>query len=292
MQRAERAEKNVSNATASAALQAESQGASRRSQRNNSSGDTSQRTIRSFRPLPSGRAVVGALLVTLAALGAFVLTGREVEDLREPYFVAASNLAPGHVLTPDDVLPQLLDLPRELAASSLHQDAETDLVGAVVLGPVGAGELLQRAGLTPPGIDGQDTSAVEFSFTLPEGRAPRSLRAGEHVAMLSTTGRDENAITRVVVNDAVVTDFTFDDEGFGSTGDVVITLSISGSDDVLQAVNAAQATDVTVLRIPANGLLVLPSTSAIDAPSTGDTGDTEETEETEDAENAGDADAS
>lgn len=275
MQRAERAEKKASKESGGISPPKDSRQESPRTRTENTSGDNGQRTIRPFRPLPSGRAVVGALLITTAALGAFVLTGRDVEDVRVPYFVAALDLAPGHVLAADDLLPQLLDLPPALAESSVNQEAEIDLVGAVVLGPVGAGELIQRSGLTPPGISGQETSAVEFSFTLPKGRAPRSLRPGEHVAMLSTTGRDENAITKVVVTNAVVTDFTFDDEGFGSTGDVVVTLAISGSDDVLQAVNAAQATDVTVLRIPADGTLVLPSSSAETASEPSDTRDTE-----------------
>lgn len=220
-----------------------------------------QRTIRPFRPLPSGRAVVGGLLVVLAAVGAFVVTGQEVEDKRLPYFVAASELPPGHVIGPADVRPELLDLPPALAQTSVSQSAQEDLIGAVVLGPLGAGELIQRAALTPPGAAGQSNSAVEFSFILPEGRTPRSLRPGEHVAMLSTTGRDDNAVTTVVVADAIVTDFVVDDEGFASSGDVVVTLAIEDADDVLEAVNAAQATDVTVLRIPADGTLVLPESN-------------------------------
>lgn len=224
-----------------------------------------QRTIRPFRPLPSGRAVVGGLLVVLAALGAFVVTGREVEDKRLPYLVAAAELPPGHVIGPTDVRPELLDLPPALAQTSVHQSAQEDLIGAVVLGPLGAGELIQRSALTPPGAAGQSNSAVEFSFILPEGRTPRSLRPGEHVAMLSTTGRDDNAVTTVVVADAIVTDFVVDDEGFASSGDVVVTLAIEDADDVLEAVNAAQATDVTVLRIPADGTLELPESNLASA---------------------------
>ncbi len=234
---------------------------------NRSAGATNQRIIRPFKPLPSGRAVVGGLLVTLAALGAFVVTSRDVEDLRVPYFVAAADLPPGHVLTSDDVRTELIDLPPTLAASSVAQTPGTsiladEVVGSVLLGPLGAGGLLQRSALTPPGVQGQDASAVEFSFTLANGRTPRSLRPGEHVAMLSTTGRDNDAVTIVVVDDAIVTDFVIDNEGFSSNGDVIVTLSISSSDDVLSAVNASRATDVTILRIPADGNLVLPETSA------------------------------
>ncbi len=227
---------------------------------------TGRRSIGRHRPLPSGRAVVGGLLIALAAVGGFVLSGQDAVDVRVGYMVAASDLPPGHVLEATDVRTELLDLPAELAAAATTAESQLDLIGAVVLGPVGSGELLQRQALTPPGVPGQASTAVEFSFSIDESSVPRSLRPGEHIAMLSTTGRDNAAVTEVIVADAVVTDVEMDDDGFGATGDVTVTIAIGDSEDVLSAVNAAQATEITILRIPADGTLVLPASTALPEP--------------------------
>ncbi len=205
--------------------------------------------------------MVGALLITLAAVGAYVLSGQNEIDNRIAYLVASSDLAPGQMLRAEDISTSLVELPPGLADSSFT-DA-TAVVGAVALGPIGEGELLQTTAMTPPQLSLDREQPIEFSFALPNQGAPRSLRPGEHVAMLSTTGRNSDAVTTVVVGDAVVTDVVHDDESFASSGDMIITLAIADSTEVLAAANAAQATDVTILRLPADGSVVLPPSSAL-----------------------------
>lgn len=226
--------------------------------------ERAQATIRPFRSLPSGRAVVGALLIAIAAVGAFVLAGQNEVDRRVAYLVASEDLAPGQQLEADDIETQLIELPPALAAAAFTNPDE--LVGAAALGPVGAGEVFWQTGLTPPtlGADGTATPTVEFSFAVARERSPRSLRSGEHIALLSTIGRDDKAVTTVVVANALVTDVELDNESFASAGDVTITISMVDTDAVLAAVNAAQATDVTIIRIPADGSLALPKSSNID----------------------------
>jgi hypothetical protein len=190
-----------------------------------------------------------------------VLAGRNEVDRRLPYLVAVHQIAPGHHLVEEDLETLLIDLPAELAEAAFTNPNE--LVGAAVLGPIGAGELFWQTGITPPALGGGEPAltAVEFSFAVESQRAPRTLRPGEHIAMLSTTGRDDTAETTVVVADAVVTDVETNSESFASAGDVTITISLADTGVVLAAVNAAQATDVTIIRIPGDGSLSLPNSA-------------------------------
>ncbi len=204
---------------------------------------------------------MGGLLVTLAAVGTFVVAGRGGEDPRRPQVVAAAALAPGHVLEATDLTTILVDLPPALADASFT--SPDPLIGATVLGPVGAGELLQTAAITPAGE--ADARTIEFSFAVPNHLAPRSLRPGEHIALLSTTGRDADAVTVVVVPDAVVTDVEVDDQNFASNGDVIVTVAIAEPAEVLAAANATQATDITVLRLPADGSVTFPTEPTVEA---------------------------
>ena len=101
-------------------------------------------------PLPGGRAVVGGLLVTLAAVGVFVSWAAAGEDVTRPVVVAAADIRPGEVIGADDVEVRSLELPAALADGA-YADPQP-LVGAVAVAPLAEGELVQRSAVAERGV--------------------------------------------------------------------------------------------------------------------------------------------
>src|SRR5581483_7181914 len=110
------------------------------------------RSVRRRRPLPGGRAVVGALLVTVAAMGTYVAASGANADPRHPYLVARADLPLGHRITRGDLAAGRMQLPAYLSRGHAFSPAEARrVIGAVTLGPIARGELIQAATLSPPG---------------------------------------------------------------------------------------------------------------------------------------------
>ena len=80
--------------------------------------------------------------------------------------VARRDLDPGERLTADDVEVRAVDAAADVAGRSFP-DAD-QLVGAVTLGPVAAGELVQEGSVR---LSAADTSGPEFSFPVDRERA-------------------------------------------------------------------------------------------------------------------------
>ena len=128
------------------------------------------RTVRRRRGLPDRRAVVGALLVTTAAVGLFSAAGRAGTHRRHPYVVARRDLPPGAVFTAGDLVRRPMDLPPSVAARAF--DDPSVLVGATLVDqPVeGAHGDAQAAG-GGPGAQPADVVGGHGGARLPpEGR--------------------------------------------------------------------------------------------------------------------------
>ncbi|MEO6121310.1 MAG: SAF domain-containing protein, partial [Acidimicrobiales bacterium] len=87
--------------------------------------------------------MVGGLLVALSAVGIFAGYLSATADDTRLYAVATSDLAIGHRITGADLTQVRLELPPAL--QRLAYTRPRALEGAVVLGPVGRGELLQSS---------------------------------------------------------------------------------------------------------------------------------------------------
>ncbi len=98
-----------------------------------STGSDRPRIVRRQR-LPSGRAVTGALLVVLAALGAFVAATSGDDDQGVEYLVAARDLTIGERLSASDLEWHRLSL-TEPVARQAFTDSDT-LLDAVLLSAV------------------------------------------------------------------------------------------------------------------------------------------------------------
>ena len=161
----------------------------------------------SRRNLPTGRALVGGLLVTMAAVVVFaayaganerpstVGRGRPTRPRPRRSGSAPTTSRSGRSRCP----------PRSPTAS--FSDASA-LIGAVTLGPVGAGELVQEGAvrLDPTARrDRAEAAGPEFSFPVDRERAlAGDVRPGEEVDLLATFGSGSDATTEVLARGARV----------------------------------------------------------------------------------------
>jgi hypothetical protein len=199
------------------------------------------RVVRRRPGLPTGRAVVGGLLVALAAVGTFAAatTGG---DGREPVVVAARALAPGEVVGPGDLTTARFALPDGTEGFA----DPASLVGAVLVGPLDAGDLVQRADVVAaPG----EAGGAEVSVSVPEARAlGGAIARGERVDIVATTGSGADACTARVAAGALVVRVDTGTDGLGAVDAVVLRLAVPTADDALALAHAAQAGDLTVVR--------------------------------------------
>lgn len=193
--------------------------------------------VRRRRPLPNGRAVAGALLVVLAAVGTFGAYLRSSAPPTTTWLVAAAGLRPGQVLTAADVagLQEVaIDLPPAQAERTYAAGSAEALVGAVVLAPVRPGDLLLRSAAA---VAGTVDAGVSLSFAIaPERALGGVLGPGERLDVLATV--DDR--TGVVARDVRVAAVDGADGGLGGTA-LVVTLLV---DDLATAQQLLHAADV------------------------------------------------
>lgn len=202
--------------------------------------------------LPSGRAVVGALLVTLAVVGLFASYRRSQDDTGSPYVIVASTVPAGAVITDADLAIRALDL-GELAGRTFTTKAA--VVGSVAVQTLVPGQLLQEANVLPasPGTDPEADSGsagFEISFSLDRSRAlDGRLVPGEVVDVLATINTSGQSCTTVVAPKArVVRIGRGDGEVLTNRTDFSVTLAIDDADSVLGVAYAVDESDVTIVR--------------------------------------------
>lgn len=203
------------------------------------------------RGLPTGRAVLGGLLVTLAAVGLFVAYRQTVGEPDTNYVVVDQSVAAGARITAGDLRTEAIDLPDDIATTAFTSvDA---VVGAVAVTPLGAGELLSQNNAMPlaTGEDADDPPWREVSFTVPVDKAvDGQIRAGEVVDLAATYVTQGEAETVVVFRSAQVLRVSeaSSDVLTGGSG-LTLTVALIDPADVLATINAVDdASAVTVIR--------------------------------------------
>ena len=189
---------------------------------------------------PPARALVGGLLVALAAVGGFVLATPSDGPVTE-YVVVAHAIEPGERIEAGDLALSAIDLPPEIADLAFA-DPRT-LIGAVSLGPMAAGQLMQTGGVAEARL-----SPFEVSLALEGDRAlDGRLAAGEHVAVLATYGSGPEAETLTVASSALVERIS-KPTGLAVGSADVVTLGLAAETDAQAVVHAARAGELTLVR--------------------------------------------
>lgn len=197
------------------------------------------------RALPGGRAVVGGFLVALAAVGIFAAYSGATGDDRQRYLVAGRDLPLGHRLERADLAFSPMELPPALRARTYREPA--GIVGAVVIGPLARGELIQASDvLIRPG----GSPEREISFPIESARAvDGQLKPGEFVDVLASYGSGTDGYTVAVMRGARVVDRSEPRTNLGDGADEVITLAIPNRSDALAVAHAVNAGSVTLVRV-------------------------------------------
>lgn len=183
--------------------------------------------------------------MALAAVGVFAGYTSATADTREPYLVARQDLALGHRITRSDLGTLPMDLPGLLRSKVYRDPAE--LVGAMVIGPVTKGELVQSSDVLS-GVAVSD--GHQLSFPIDSARAMNGqLRRGEFVNVLVTYGTGADGYTAAVVRGARVADRSGTSGTLSDRGDEVITLALPEAVDTLAVTHAINTGLVMLERV-------------------------------------------
>lgn len=197
--------------------------------------------IERHRGLPGGRAVLGGVLMAVAAIGVFLAYAQAGRRPTEPAVVAAHAIRVGEVLEPDDLRTIEADLPATAAEGTFT--AIEALAGRVALGPIAEGEIVQSGSVTDQRATGD---LHEVAISLPRGQiAVGRLKQGERVDVFVTY--DDR--TTSVVRGAEVVEIGTDDGGsLTSDREVTLVVAVPTGDAVAAVVHALRTGDVTVVR--------------------------------------------
>jgi len=205
------------------------------------------RSIGPRRSLPSSRAVVGALLITVAAVGAFAIAQRGQAQPSTRYVVITAAVAPGARIDASAVATRAMDLDAGVAAHAFRDARQ--VVGAVALAPMSPGQLVQAPDIAlADKVEGQVLVGHELTFPVERDRVPQNLHRGERVAVLATYGTGSDARTATTAQQAIVLSFDTDSDNIGTQRTARLTLLLSDPSTVIETVHASQAADITIVR--------------------------------------------
>lgn len=205
-------------------------------------GSSGRRRVR----LPSGRALIGALLVVAAAAGVLMSHRSATQPAPHRYLVPARDLPAGRSISTDDLGAIAVDLPAELGALPVEQVDE--VIGRVLRHDVAVSELLRPGDLFEPGRF-RTPGRVEVALDLPPARAlSGTIGVGDRVDVLVTdpSAAGTATLTRATV-EAIGSD---DDGGIGVASNARVRLSVHDSATAELLVDAAVRSELT-LALPA-----------------------------------------
>jgi Flp pilus assembly protein CpaB len=164
----------------------------------------------------------------------------------ERYVVARRALTIGSRISPADVSTATLHLPAGALRGRVF-NRTTQVVGAVVVAPVAAGELLQASAILAA-----DAVADRRQISVPIESARAlgdRLQPGELVDVVATFGSGADAFTAAVVKSARV---IAREENGGPLGDrkgEVVVLAVDTGDDAVAIAHAIAAGQISLIRV-------------------------------------------
>lgn len=195
------------------------------------------------RGLPGGRAIVGGLLVAAAGLGTFAVASGAGRAPVGSVVVAARDVAPGAVLDADDLALAAGAVPEGVAGRAFTR--VEDVVGAVAVGPLGEGELVQAGALAEGVGGGVPTLSVALETAAADGGA---LERGDRVQVLATYGSDAAATTVALSAAADVVAVEAGGDGLASGGQVLVRLAVDDAEERSAIVTASVAGRLALVR--------------------------------------------
>jgi SAF domain len=196
--------------------------------------------------LPSGRAVVGGLLIALAVFGTFVAYRGVTNANTQHYVVARQRIEAGAVIVPDDLAVVVGNLPTAVAKQTFADLA--NVTNQRAKGPIEAGDIIHPDALTLS-KDSRDVWEIAVPVT-PGGDLAGGLQVGETVEVVLTSKNPPNEST-VIVPDAVVAATTRADSVLGGGG-TLVTLDVHSEAEAVAVAGAGAKGTVGLARPPAS----------------------------------------
>ena len=195
--------------------------------------------------IPRHRAVIGGLLIAMAAALAFVAASGGGGVPGRTVIVASRAIAPGTRVAPSDLELRSGPISADLAANGFTDLDE--LLAATTVAPVGAGEIIQHSAVR---TDGGGGSGVGLSFPIDREHAlDGDLRPGDTVDVLATFGSGLDAETAVLARSVRLAGITTTDAtSVTGAGRLVITATFTDTDQLLDVAHAAQSAALTLVR--------------------------------------------
>jgi Flp pilus assembly protein CpaB len=195
------------------------------------------------RALPTGRAVVGGLLVAAAAVAVFAAALKGTNQGNAgTYVVAAHSLQAGSVIEPGDLSTVTVHVPRSAAAQMYG--SSSGLEGRTLAVPMVRGELLEPSMLVPAG----GTQPLRPVTVAVDPAALTGLYTGEPVDVLQTSAGDTSGSVTVVLRGAIL--FAVSKPGssiLAGPTSASVTLGVSSLQEVESVVAAAHAGTLTIV---------------------------------------------
>lgn len=215
---------------------------------------TQQPVLRSRSALPSGRAILGALLITLAALGVLLASRLGDDATFQDVIVATEDLAPGTVIAEGDVATVRLRLDEQ--ADFVVGDI-TEVVGNVTLGPIGRLEFVQRSNIAEGLPNAVPSGLAEVSISVEPSDAPPFVATGELVSILASYDDADGIRTELVADRVIVLSYGTDSDEIG-LNQTVLRLGVQDGGVGTAIVNAAQEAVISVVGISSGPEVILP----------------------------------
>jgi Flp pilus assembly protein CpaB len=189
--------------------------------------------------------VLGGLLVAVAMVVSFSLATRGRQGATEGVVVARRPVQVGRRLTAEDLAVEQVALPEDVAATTFRRP--DDVVGAVALVPYERGAIVERAGLAPAG---RDALGAQLSFAVDRAHAlDGDLQVGDRVDLVATYGTGDTARTERVARSVRLVAVDGDAHGsLDAPGKLVVTVELSGDDDLVQVAHATDVAAVSLVR--------------------------------------------
>jgi Flp pilus assembly protein CpaB len=200
------------------------------------------------RTLPSGRALLGGVLVAASMVGAVSLSRSAGAPVAVPTVVATVDIVPGEPLGPHNLEIVHLAVPDQMLTATY---ADSDALGGTVSrSHVAAGEILQRGSVIESSAAQRAAApAREVSLRVEVERAADGrLESGDQVDVLATYGNGIDATTFVVLSDAPVLTADRVDGGVATSRSIVLTLALVDRADTIALAHAIDNADITIVR--------------------------------------------
>ena len=202
-----------------------------------------RRTIRPRRHLPSGRAVVGALLVTLSGLGLYAANQAATAPPKTSWIVARHRIPSGHRIEADDLGLAAMQLIDETASVSFsNPDA---VIGHVALSNLGVNEIIQRSDVARHSAPVGDGRRLTVELTRAHA-LDGELAAGDRVDVVAT-GTEPGSTHSIVTGALVAGVNNGSSDSVGATGSIRVGLVVADEGAAQSVIDAAEHGKVTLI---------------------------------------------